>query len=79
MLTALSSTCTCFYLPHLFILCQVMLHIPSLVLECARAVLRDMWLTGLRALGVNAAVALQNDFTPEEEEEVRRESQWAFD
>ncbi len=23
--------------------------------------------------------ALQNDFTPEEEEEVRRENQWAFD
>lgn len=22
---------------------------------------------------------LQNDFTPEEEEEVRRENQWAFD
>lgn len=26
-----------------------------------------------------AGVAPQNDFTPEEEEEVRRESQWAFD
>ena len=24
-------------------------------------------------------VVVQNDFTPEEEEEVRRESQWAFD
>ena len=24
-------------------------------------------------------VAAQNDFTPEEEEEVRRENQWAFD
>lgn len=23
--------------------------------------------------------SLQNDFTPEEEEEVRRENQWAFD
>ena len=30
--------------------------------------------------GQDAGVwALQNDFTPEEEEEVRRESQWAFD
>lgn len=24
-------------------------------------------------------VCLQNDFTPEQEEEVRRENQWAFD
>ena len=30
--------------------------------------------------GQDAGVwALQNDFTPEEEEVVRRESQWAFD
>lgn len=34
---------------------------------------------GWGALRDDAAVALQNDFTPEEEEEVRRESQWAFD
>ena len=79
MLAAFSSTRTCFYLPLLSISCERMLHIPFLVLECACAVLRDMCLTGLGALGDNAAVALQNDFTPEEEEEVRRESQWAFD
>ena len=29
--------------------------------------------------GGRAGVVVQNDFTPEEEEEVRRESQWAFD
>ena len=28
---------------------------------------------------VDLAVDVQNDFTPEEEEEVRRENQWAFD
>jgi hypothetical protein len=26
-----------------------------------------------------SGVSLQNDFTPEQEEEVRRENQWAFD
>jgi hypothetical protein len=26
-----------------------------------------------------SVVTAQNDFTPEEEEEVRRENQWAFD
>ena len=26
-----------------------------------------------------AVFVVQNDFTPEEEEEVRRENQWAFD
>ena len=28
---------------------------------------------------VCARAPMQNDFTPEEEEEVRRENQWAFD
>ena len=28
---------------------------------------------------LSAPVWLQNDFTPEEEEEVRRENQWAFE
>lgn len=28
---------------------------------------------------MHALNAPQNDFTPEEEEEVRRENQWAFD
>lgn len=42
------------------------------------------WLDSVLTKGVLCSCllrcpALQNDFTPEEEEEVRRENQWAFD
>ena len=32
-----------------------------------------------KSLQVMPPAPLQNDFTPEEEEEVRRENQWAFE
>lgn len=37
------------------------------------------YLTIVLSCGCCFVVLLQNDFTPEQEEEVRRENQWAFD